>query len=232
MRGRRSTLLRSSIRQIKERIISPKAEEGFTLIEVLVATAIASLIMVMVYTAYSSILKTIQDLSGYSEFYENINLALSKMDRDISNSFINRRNLTATFISDTEGDQSYLHFVTVNHQSLRIEGDINRPTPVSDINEVSYFLEPDPKIPDLFMLMRRDERHYDKEPEQGGETHLLLENVTGLTIEFRQRNNWVGRWDSRETKRFPKMVKITLKVKDYTAKERTFTLLSYIELNG
>ncbi len=213
-------------------MIKGKANKGFSLIEILVATSISSLVLLMVYTSYRSVLTTIQDVSGYAEFYENINLSLARIDHDISNAYYKTKDKKIGFIAEVDAENSSLHFVSVNFRKLRILGSIKEPYPYSDINEVSYYLREDPKIPDLFLLYRREERHYDGEPTSGGTESIMLENVTGLRFEFKLRNDWTTRWDSRENKRFPKIVKTILKVKNYTGKEEEFVLMSYVDMNG
>jgi len=209
-------------------------DKGFSLIEILVAAAISSMVILMVYTSYRSILATIKDFTGYAEFYENINLTMARIDHDFSNAYYKRNHKKISFIAEQNGENSLVHFVAINHRKMRILGGLNEPYPFSDINEVSYFLRPDPnpEYADLFWLYRREERHYDEEPESGGSESVMLENVTGIKFEFKVRNDWANRWDSRENKRFPKAIKTTLKVKNYQGKEEEFVLLSYIDMNG
>ena len=209
-----------------------KDNSGFSLLEILVASAISSLVLLMVYSSYHSIISTISDFSGYAEFYENVNLTMSRIDHDFSNAYYKRRHKKISFIAEQEGENSLVHFVTVNHKKMRILGDLKESFPFSDINEVSYYLKPDPKIPDIYWLYRREERHFDEEPDRGGTESVMLENVTGLRFEFKVRNDWTTRWDSRENKRFPRAIKTVLKVKSYKGKEEEFVLLSYIDMNG
>lgn len=201
---------------------------GFSLIEVLAASAMAALIMTMVYAAYSSIGKTIQNVNGYSEFYVNVNLAVSSINRDIANLYTNTN---CRLMGDTDKGASFINFVTVSHRDFNVLGGIKRATPVSDINEVGYYLEPDDKFPDLFFLMRRQERGYDSDIASGGVAGVMLENVTGLKIEYRQGNDWTVRWDSKETKRYPTAVRVTLTVKDYDGQIQTFVFISCPEMD-
>jgi type II secretion system protein J len=191
------------------------------------ASAIASIIMLMVYTSYYSIVRTIQDVSAYSEFYININSAVSIIDKDISNMYIDSVNHKAGLVGDTSKSGSALSFVTINHRDYNILGDIKKTNPRSDINEVGYFLEADKEFADLFFLMRREERGFDDDILSGGNSSLILENVIDLKFEFRLRNDWTPRWDSRETKNYPSAVRTTLSVKDYKGKQENFVFLSY-----
>ena len=216
------------IQQIKKTF---RSESGFTLIEVMTATLISSLILIMSYAAYDTIIKTIMNVSGYSEFYENINLALMRIDRDISNIYYRVENPDTVVVADGEKDRLQFAFLTAEAKEFNIIGDPTLPNHQSDIIKVGYFLKKDDEIPDLYMLMRRHDIHYDGRPLEGGTESIILYNVTDLTFEFRSGNDWTKRWDSRDTKRFPTAVRTTLKVKDYNENEETFILMSFINLN-
>ncbi|HSA16431.1 MAG TPA: prepilin-type N-terminal cleavage/methylation domain-containing protein, partial [Spirochaetota bacterium] len=111
-------------------------DRGFSLIEIVVASAIASMIMLMVYSAYRSTLSSIRETTGYAEMYENINLAISKIDSDLSNCFIRPENKKICFISAPDGENSKLNFVTVSFNDFMVLGSLKTPMPVSDVHEV------------------------------------------------------------------------------------------------
>lgn len=202
--------------------------EGFTLIEVLVAAAIASIILTMAYASYRSVVLSIRRSTGHAEFYENVNLAIAKMDLDISNTYFNRANKKVCFISSTDRGNGRLDLVTINHNDFRIEGSLRGQTRMSDVREVGYFLKEDPGTQGLFTLMRREDTHYDDEPEQGGVEDILLPNVVSLTFEFHRGNDWSENWDSRQINTIPRAVRTTLVVKNYQNKEETFQFISLI----
>ena len=204
--------------------------DGFSLMEILIATAIASIIILMASTAYQSVIKSIRSLTGYAEFYENVNLAIYKMSKDISNTYYNRDNKKVCFIGEVDGENSVLSFISIIHREDSIVGNINKHYPVSDVKEIGYFLEEDSETDGLFFLIKRDEIQYDDEPTEGGERNIILENVISMNFEFLQRRTWVKKWDSREIKRYPKAVKTTLKVKNYNKKEEVFVFISMINM--
>ncbi len=210
---------------LKERA---KNSGGFSLLEILVASAIASIILLMVGAAYTSALRSIKDVTGYAEFHESINLAFSKIDRDISNAFYDRDNKKVCFIGDFSGDSSILNFITVDYRKMHIHGSMQNPVNSSDIHEIGYYLKPDTEYPGVNFLVRREQRHYDDEPEQGGIENVILKNVISLKLEFKQRNSFTTVWDSRRNQRYPQAVKVTLKVKNYRNAEEEFTFLSII----
>jgi len=202
--------------------------KGFSLLEILVASAIGAIILVMVATSYHAVIKSIKEVSGYAEFYENINLAISKIDKDFSNTYYNRKNKNVIFVSETEGENSNINFTTVMHHENFLVGDPKKSSPYSDIKEVGYFLKNDST--DLFRLMRREQNNFDAEPTTGGAKSVLLENVVSLKFEFSMRRHWSDTWDSKRNNRFPRAVKTTLVVKNFQNKEEIFIFVSYINI--
>lgn len=209
------------------------SRKGFTLIEILVAITISSIIILMIYAAHSSVVKSIHTLTGVADFYENVNLAVRKIDRDISCLYYNRKNKKLCFIGESNYETPYngkFNFVTIDHNEFLMLANIKSPCPKDDVKEVGYFLEPMEEVPELYNLMRREENNYDDEPEAGGETNILLENVVDLKFEFKSRfsRDLSNRVDSRETYRIPSIVRITLVVRNYSGKDVPFIFSSYV----
>jgi type II secretion system protein J len=222
-------MLNKRIGETAEGVLS---EGGFTLIEILVATAIASIIMIMVSTAYNSIVASISEVTVYARFYEDINLAVYRIDKDISNTYFNRMNKNASFIADKENENSVLNFVTTQYRKFNLLGNLKRPAPSSDIKEVGYYLERDQKSKNnTWLLIRREEKHYDDKPLEGGEKNILLKNVVSLDFAFKQGNDWSERWDSRQNKRVPPAVRTRLVVINNKKKEEMFEFISALNMN-
>ncbi len=204
---------------------------GFTLIEIMVATALASIIMTMAYVSYRSIFDSIKRSTGRAEFYENVNLALMKIDQDISNAYYTRGNKNITFISENVRGNSRIDFVTVNHNDFLLAGKKNTPVRMSDVREVGYFLSEAKNTVDLFHLMKREKINYwDEDPLTGGTEYMLLPNVVSLKFEFHKGNDWADDWDSRQNNMFPRAVKTTMVVKNYQAQEEKFEFVTLINI--
>jgi hypothetical protein len=207
---------------------------GLTLFEILVGVTVSSLILIMIYSSHRSITKAVYQLTGIADFYENTNLALRRIDKDISCVIFNKDNKNINFVGKSNYEFPFrgkLDLITVDHQELSMLSDPGRPYPKSDIKEAGYFLKQDNKIPDLFFLIRREESHYDSDIESGGENNIILENVIDIKFEFRKGNDWVNNWDSRENNIYPKFIKTTLKVRNYNKEEEDFVLISKIGID-
>ena len=79
--------------RIKRSLMS---SSGFSLIEIIVATAVSSVILLMIYSAHRSIMSAIHDLTGVADFYENVNLTIYRIDRDLSCAYFNKANKRLT----------------------------------------------------------------------------------------------------------------------------------------
>jgi general secretion pathway protein J len=204
---------------------------GFTLIEIMVAVAIGSIILIMAYASYRSIFDSIKRSTGLSEFYENVNLAILSIDRDLSNAYYTRNNKNISFICETDSGGSRLNFVTINHNDYNFIGTPNTPVRVSDIKEVGYYLRADKHTMGLSYLIKREKFNYwEEDPLSGGEENILLPNVVSLKFEFNRGNDWDSNWDSRQNNNFPKAVRTTLVVKNYQAQEETFEFVSLLNI--
>lgn len=206
---------------------------GFSLIEMMVATAIASIMLLTIYAAHNSITKAIFQLTGVADFYENINLVITRIDKDLSCAYFNRNNNKLFFIGESNYDEPYnakLNFITVDHRSFSILSSLKKPYPRSDVQEIGYSLETDPEIPEIYYLVRREQIDYDEEPESGGVKDIILENVVDLKFEFGKGRSWVKAWDSREGNKFPEAVKTTLKVRNYDKNDEEFIFISRLNL--
>ncbi|HOW82166.1 MAG TPA: type II secretion system protein GspJ, partial [Spirochaetota bacterium] len=141
------------------------------------------------------------------------------------------------FISTPDGENSKLNFVTVSFNEPMTDPSAKRPVPLSDVHEVGYYLKQDPEYPGVFQLIKREQAHYDDDPESGGSENVLLENVISLQFHYKVRNDWEDSWDSRETSRFPRLVRTTIKVKKYGVKAEgsedteEFSFVSYISMS-
>lgn len=187
--------------------------DGFTLIEMLVATAVSSVILVMVYTAYSSIIRTVNQGKIASEYYEKINLVVRRIDSDLMNAYWFENFKNVNFISTLEGASSRLNFVTCEYKSNRMILSITNSFPSTDIHEVGYYLKTDNKT-GKYNLIRRTEVFYDNSPLEGGFEEIILKNIISIKFDFKYRSDWIETWDSREKKRLPSGIKTTLVIID------------------
>ncbi|MBN2434323.1 MAG: prepilin-type N-terminal cleavage/methylation domain-containing protein [Spirochaetes bacterium] len=212
-----------------------KSNEGFTLLELLVAVTISSIVMMMIYGANRTIMFAIHDMSGIADFYENTNMAIRRMDRDLSCTLQDRYNKELFLVGENNPYPPYMgriNMVTVVKSEIYVAGSYSEPAFNSDIKEISYFLKPDPSYPDMFFLMRKESIEYNKDDENKpqGIDSILLENVIDMRIEYTEDkiNDWSQNWDSRDRNRFPFGIRVTLTLRNYRGQDEIFTFTSLL----
>jgi len=185
---------------------------GFTLVEMLVAVSVSSVILLMIYTAYTSILKSVNYGTALSGYYEDLNLVLRKIDRDISNIYW-RDDGKAGLLCTIKNNSSVLTFVTYDFKDYRIINNIKDGHPVSDIYRVSYYLKPH-DTGGFNSLIRSIEQGFTEDETESITEEVLLEKVRGFKVSMSMRNDWTDKWDSRENGRLPAFIKTLLEIEN------------------
>lgn len=198
--------------------------DGFTLIEMLVAVAISSIILLMVYTAYSSIIKTVNYGKRVSAYYQHLNNALNRIDSDLTQIYWKDGIKNLKMISEYDGKTSILSFVTSEYRDYRIiqQGDTQYPS--SDIHETVYYLKK--TSDDNFSLFRKTDIIFNESYSEGGFEEELLVNIISLKFEFQYRSDWTDSWDTTDKKRLPTAVRTTLEVVGPSSRIEKYQLIS------
>lgn len=192
--------------------------------EMLVAVSVSSVILLMIYTAYNSILKTVNYGAAVSSYYEKLNLALRKIDRDLSSIYW-REDGKAGFLCTEKENSSLLTFVTYDYKNNRIINNLMDGHPVYDIYRVSYYLKPDDSGK-YFSLIRNIESGFEADVSEGGVEEILLDNVIEYKVSLPLRNDWTDKWDTRESRRIPRGIKSLLMVKNISGIEERYEILT------
>src|SRR5262249_6366662 len=198
-------------------LVGLKGRRGFTLLEVLVASAILSLVLAALYGVFSRTLASQRSAEERAERSRSARIALLRLGGDLQASLpLTREN--PRFRGETrranafpEGALSFVSFAQTPLSSAGRE---------SDVNEVGYALFPDPQSPGFYYLMRRvspDPGIADPGAEQSphGEEYPLLSHVRGLLLRFFDGRAWREAWGQDDTRsKLPRAVAATLYVQD------------------
>jgi len=158
---------------------------GFTLLEVMVSVGILTMVAAMVYSTIAVTLTSQKEARKVHEMYHSGWVAMNKMVRDLTNSFISRhvsileKNRETLFL----GKDDEVTFTYLGHYRWFPE------TPESDQGVVSYYVK-DKK------LVRREKTMIDDRPDKGGDEDVLAENVKKLAFEYWDptAEDWVDDW--------------------------------------
>ena len=205
-----------------------KNDSGFTLMEVLIATAILGIVMAIVYGSFVQTRRVIGRTEAAVDGLRGIRAAFSRITNDVGMAFLSQNNDNTFFVGtdDYEGGYSSdkIDFTSFSH-ILR-----DRDAKESDQMEVGYYLRKD--FEGASVLMKREKNRIDVNPMYGGKTYELCEDIVGINFRYLDDGAWLESWDSRVSKNIPEAVEITITTKDSAGVERSFRTVTEIPLSG
>ena len=185
---------------------------GFTLLEIIIATGLASLLLLAVYTTYFSINRSIDAASEEQEILETGRILMELIKQDI-------RSIKATgnivFISkiDFIEDEPVhrIDFITMSSMGSNVFG----------ASVVGYFLIKNEEGERVFV--RRESKDVRDDPTEGGTNFELSKLVTKFKLNFFNGEDWVDDWNSKASGKLPKQVRVTINVSDAKGNSKEFT---------
>lgn len=207
-----------------------KNQNGFTLIEVLVAVVLLAVISFLIFQGMGTSAASKDRFEKREGAFRSASLALDRLSRDLTMTVLysdvemlglssSAEQMTkSVFIGVNNGDQDKLTFETFSH--IRYLKDSKE----SDLAEVSYFLEPQTEEEEesrgnLYALKKREASPPDAEPEEGGSVITLLEGVKELNLRYYdlKKVEFSDEWDSTKVdylNKLPDAVEISLVMQD------------------
>ena len=189
-------------------------QAGFTLVEILIAVAIVSLILTIIYGSYASSIDTMNYTREKMEAFSIIRLTLSRMNEELTSSFFSEDNKDVMF----SGEEGSLSFISSSQER------IFKDSKEYELSEIGYFTEAAEEGESL-CLWRREDRTPDDDVLEGGEKEKLMEGLKGIEFKYYDGEEWRDAWDSKEESCLPQAVKVTLQFPD-----REFSTLTYLPL--
>jgi general secretion pathway protein J len=199
---------------------APVSNRGMTMIEVLVAMAIVTMMMLGVWRSFSATVTATEMTTDIQERYSTVRNAMDRMAAEISTAYLsfNRNPAEPRFFTFFEGRQEgradSVTFSSFGH--LRVRRDANE----SDQTVIQYFLEQDPDDSSRTHLYRRETKRLTGDrPEdlrRFAPAYVLCEDVESLEFEYWDptRLEWLEEWRTTVTEgqpdRLPPRVRIKL----------------------
>jgi len=215
-----------------------RALRGFTLMEVMVAVAITTLMGTVVAMAFQTGFRAKEVVEGEAEHYRMVRVSLNRMAREIGSAYVSDRYDPKRYRDSNDrptnfvGERDRLLFTTFAHQRLYTD------SKESDQAVVEYFVESSTEkgARGRQDLKRRVNPNVGERMDRGGTTDVLFEGVKKLEFDYwdSERKQWDDEWDTRrnEKKSFlPTRVRITVVALDENGKEARYTTQARIMLN-
>lgn len=197
------------------------SREGLSLVEVLMAMTVLVVISTLIWTSFSQISQHKQRIERRVDRMHEVRIAMDRMQRELSMAFVSIHvnpsggpdAPRSVFIGQDRSGGDRIDFCSFSHHRTY------RNAHESDQQELSYFITDHPSK-DGKILARREAAHIDDDPEEGGTTQILLENVVKLDLQYLDPLSWewIDQWDSTQgsaqPNRLPAQVRIQLTVRD------------------
>ncbi len=195
---------------------------GFTLLEIMLAVAVLSLVGTMIYSGFAQTALNKARIEQDVDHSRVIHMTLERMARELTMAFVSThvnpsldlRIVDTAFIGKDNGKDDRIDFTSFSHRRLY------RNARESDQNEISYFVTEHPDDPGVLVLARREQNRIDEDPRRGGKSQILVENIEEFNVEYFDPllSDWVQTWNTEDMlaqpNRLPTQVRIRLSVKD------------------
>ncbi|MCB9742757.1 MAG: general secretion pathway protein GspJ [Alphaproteobacteria bacterium] len=154
-----------------------------TLIEVVIAIAILAVIGTITFMALASSIQARDVLAERDFVNQSARVAMGRITRDLQLAFLHRDPTTANtyqtmFVGDDGDPQDSLWFTTLSHKRLY------RDARECDQTEITYWLEDDPEVSGLHVLMRREAPRIDERPDEDGVIYPMAYKVSRFAVRY------------------------------------------------
>jgi general secretion pathway protein J len=198
------------------------AVRGFTLLELLVAIGILSLLSMLLYQAFDGLQRTRDGITRLADRNHEGRAALQRIAYELSSAYLSAhqppdQNLVAmrtAFIGTHSSPAARVDFDSFCNR--RYDKDVKE----SDQAEISYFGSPNPDGSGQIDLARRISARVDLEPAHGGKVEVLASNIDVFELSYLDATTgfWTDKWDSTQAltqhNQLPLQVKVLLVLRD------------------
>jgi prepilin-type N-terminal cleavage/methylation domain-containing protein len=191
----------------------PQCHAAFTLVEMMIAIALFSMVLVAIYSSWTAILRASKTGLDAAASAQRARVAIRVLEDSLGSAQSFAANLPYYYFDAENGDSPVLSFVTRLSKSFPRGGKFGD----LDVRRVFFSLETAPEGGRQLVLRQCP---LIMEPDTDEKEHpvVLAKNVKGLEMQFWDSNknpaDWVDEWEGPKTNQLPRMIMLTLKLAD------------------
>lgn len=218
----------------RSRAFSISSSKGFTLLEVLIAVAIMAGIVSVIYSAFFTSSRNVEQAETIRDSSDLARTLMQKLANDISNAYWKQElNYPAIVtIFDGKKNETQTKDEKTRRDSITLTTLTNSRRPNSketELWEVGYFFQEKPKGPG-YVMMRREKRQLSQDAPagEGGYEYEITDRIRALQLQYSQtgQDTWLDEWNSTNRRGLPKFVEIALTL------ESGMTYSMYVEVKN
>jgi prepilin-type N-terminal cleavage/methylation domain-containing protein len=192
---------------------------GFTLIEVLLAVAVSSIVMFAVGMTFTAMLEARAEVEELSESTDAGPRILSMLERDLSHLWTYDVKKNAVLVGRNRDINSFeadrIDMLTTTDSIGYVVDSINRQHHVH-LCEVGYWLKQNPRYRDLMELWRREDPLQDNDLLTDGRFQLVHDRIKSFKLTYYRSLGFeaeeLNEWDSSVDDSLPRRIKIEFTV--------------------
>jgi type II secretion system protein J len=195
-----------------------RADRGFTLLELLIATAVGAIVLLVINGTYYGALRLHNATNERTDADLVLERALGLMQRDLAGLMVPAGTVTLPAGSfsgqfqDTPTTSLTQEFADtrVSPDLYTTSGAVDGWQPFSEVQVVAYFLAPTTDGSNTKNLVRAVTRNLLPVQEPTTEEQVLLTGVTDAEFDYYDGDEWTNTWDSTVTSTLPVAVRFSL----------------------
>jgi len=174
-----------------------KLIQGFTLIEILIATAILAIILAALYSTFFLGFRAIEGMDDSMTKLQETRKVIDILRRELDSAYYDKAE-DKTFLTILDRDVYGKPAVQLTFTTF---------SPLkSGLSKISYYVEEHDK---KLTLIKKLESPFREEKAEGVD---LIDDMEGFTVEAKYNDQWVKTWDTEINKKMPDEIKISLDI--------------------
>jgi prepilin-type N-terminal cleavage/methylation domain-containing protein len=186
---------------------------AFTLIEIMIAIGIFSLVLAAIYSSWTAILRASKTGLDAAAAAQRARITIRVLEDSLGSAQSFAANLPYYYFVGENGSEATLSFVARLSQSFPRSGKFGD----LDLRRVTFSVEGSPDG-GRQLVLRQNPLVMELDTDEKEHPIVLAKNVKGFEMQFwgtdKNPPDWVDEWKEQKTNQLPKMVMITLKLAD------------------
>lgn len=187
------------------------SRSGFTLLELLVATAVSAVVLSVIQTTFFGALRLHNTTHERIEDDRVVERTLGIIRRDFAGIMLPGGTLSGELqTTNTSSPTTVSYGERVSPDIYTNSGKIDGWNPFSEVQMVAYYLAPSATAAEGKDLVRAVTRNLLPVQQADAEPQVLMRGVAAATVTFYDGSGWTDAWDSSATSTLPSALKFSL----------------------